>query len=82
MQATLQNQELVKKFSATGPPFAARVDLLRDGTTLTGYRWSGGSGPATVISSGTIADGEVTVREVAPISYVIPVLRKATGLDN
>jgi HlyD family secretion protein len=82
MQAMLQNQELVKKFSATGPPFAARVDLVRDSTTVSGYRWSGGRGPATVISSGTIADGEVTVRELAPISYVIPVLRKATGMDN
>lgn len=82
MQATLQNSGLVTQFSAAGAPFAARVDLIRDPTTPTGYRWSGGRGPATLISSGTIASGEVTVRELPPISYVIPVLRKATGLDN
>lgn len=82
MESMLQNEALVSKFSATGPPFAARVDLERDSGTITGYRWSGGRGPPTIISSGTIIEGEVTVHEAAPISYVIPVLRKATGMDH
>jgi HlyD family secretion protein len=82
MQATLQNDRLVSQFSPRGAPFAARIDLTRDPTTVTGYRWSGGVGPATTISSGTIADAEVTVRELPPISFVIPALRKATGLDD
>jgi HlyD family secretion protein len=82
MQATLGNDRLVQQFSARGAPIAARIDLLRDPRTSTGYRWSGGKGPSTTISSGTIAYAEVTVREVAPITFVIPLLRRATGMDR
>lgn len=82
MQATLGNDFLVQRFSARGAPIAARVDLARDASTPSGYRWSGGAGPPTSISSGTIADAEVTVREVAPITFVIPLLRRATGMDR
>jgi HlyD family secretion protein len=82
MGAVLGNESLVRQFSSRGPPFATRIDLSRDPRTTTGYQWSGGSGPPTVISSGTIADAEVTVREDAPISFVVPLLRKATGQDR
>ena len=82
MLSTLQNDKLVQQFSVRGAPFAAWVDLARDPSTTTGYRWSGGSGPLTSISSGTIADAEVTVRENAPITFVVPLFRKLTGLDR
>jgi HlyD family secretion protein len=82
MLATLGNDRLVQQFSARGAPIAARIDLMRDPGTATGYRWSGGRGPAITLSSGTIAHAEVTVREVAPITFVIPLLRKLTGLDR
>jgi HlyD family secretion protein len=82
MLATLQNDKLVAQFSARGAPFATRIDLTRDPSTVTGYKWSGGSGPPTLISSGTIADAEVTVSEDAPITFVIPLIRKMTGLDR
>jgi HlyD family secretion protein len=82
MLATLGNDRLVQQFSARGAPIAARIDLLRDTASPSGYRWSGGRGPSTTISSGTIASAEVTVREGAPITFVIPLLRKATGLER
>ena len=82
MQSTLGNERLVQQFSGRGAPFATRIDLVTDKSTPTGYRWSGGLGPPTTISSGTIAEAEVTVREVAPITFVIPLLRKLTGLDR
>ncbi len=82
MLAYLGNERLVQQFSARGAPFAAEIELARDPSTPTGYRWSGGTGPVTVLSSGTLADAEVTVREEAPISFVIPLLRKGTGLDR
>ncbi|MBP2297350.1 NHLP bacteriocin system secretion protein [Azospirillum picis] len=80
MQAVLQNDRLVQQFSAKGPPFAVRVDLLPDATAPSGYRWSSGAGPAMAITSGTLAEGEVTVREQPPLAFVIPALRKVTGL--
>lgn len=80
MQATLQNDQLVSQFSKEGPPFAARIDLLPDSGTASGYRWAGGAGPELTLTSGTPADAEVTVREQSPLSFVIPLLRTATGL--
>ncbi|ALG74217.1 hypothetical protein VY88_18025 [Azospirillum thiophilum] len=80
MQAVLQNDRLVTQFSAKGPPFAVRVDLIPEAGTPSGYRWSSGGGPAMTVTSGTPAEGEVTVREQPPLAFVIPALRKATGL--
>lgn len=80
MLAVLQNDRLVQQFSAKGPPFAVRVDLARDAASFTGYRWSSGGGPPMGVTSGTPAEGEVTIREQPPMAFVIPALRKATGL--
>ena len=82
MQATLQNDKLVAQLSPKGPPFAARVLIKTNPRTFSGFIWTGGNGPNVKLTSGTLADGEVTVAERAPISYVIPWLKKATGLDN
>ena len=82
MSAILQNDALVKKFSSQGSPFEAHIDLTRDTTTATGYSWSGAVGPSTTITNGTIADAEVTVRELPPVAYIIPLLRKYSGLED
>jgi HlyD family secretion protein len=79
MLATLGNERLVQQFSLGGAPIAARIDLHDDPEAPSGYRWSSGLGPQTALSSGTIAGAEVTVREVAPITFVVPLLRKMTG---
>lgn len=80
MLATLQNETLVEHFSARGAPFAARVDLEPDPSAPSGYRWSGGAGPPSVLTSGMLAGVEVTVRTQAPISFVVPFLRGASGV--
>ena len=80
MLATLQNAELVTEFSARGAPIAARIALEPDRRTPSGYRWAGGSGPPMALSSGTLAGAEITVRRQSPISFVIPMLRRSSGL--
>jgi HlyD family secretion protein len=80
MLSVLQNDKLVQQFSAKGAPFAVRVELFPDPNAPTGYRWSSGSGPPGALTSGMLADGEITVREQPPIAYVLPFLRKVTGL--
>jgi HlyD family secretion protein len=82
MLATLRNDQLVQTFSAKGAPFAARVQLTLDPTTPSGFRWSGGVGPDVKLSSGSLAEGEVTVATRRPISYLIPWLRKISGLSE
>jgi HlyD family secretion protein len=80
MTAVLQNPQLVTRFSAHGAPYAARVALATDPATPSGYAWSAGKGPNVKLSSGTTAAAEVTVREQAPITLVLPLLRSWTGI--
>jgi len=80
MHAVLQNDELVTRFSRAGPPFAARIDLVRDIRTASGYAWTGGRGPTTRLTTGTPANAEVTTSEQTPISFLLPFLRRASGV--
>jgi HlyD family secretion protein len=82
MMAVLQNDRLVQAFAPAGAPFASRVVLKHDATTPSGYAWSNGKGPAVTLSSGTVAEGDVTVETRRPISYVIPWLKKITALEG
>jgi HlyD family secretion protein len=82
MMAVLQNDRLVQSFAPTGAPFASRVVLKRDSSTPSGYAWSNGKGPAATLSSGTVAEGDVTVETRRPISYVIPWLKKITAMGG
>jgi HlyD family secretion protein len=76
----LGNEALVNKLMAEGPPIQVNVALERDPSTPTGFRWSSSRGPSVKISSGTLADGSVIVREDRPIRLVIPTLREKLGI--
>lgn len=82
MTADLHNDTLVKRFSEGGAPYAARVRLEPDTTTVSGYRWSSGKGPPLRLSSGTLTRGEVTTREQPPIELVIPLMRRLSGIGG
>jgi HlyD family secretion protein len=79
MHAVLQNDALVRTFSGQGAPFLARVDLIPDPRSPTGYKWSGGRGPPGALGSGATGTGRVVVQEQRPIAYVLGFLRKASG---
>jgi HlyD family secretion protein len=65
---------------AEGPPIQVDVLLIRDPSTPTGYRWSSSRGPSVKISSGTLTQGDVVVKEDRPIRLVIPTLREKLGI--
>jgi HlyD family secretion protein len=79
MTRLLGNEALVTKLMEQGPPIQVNVALARDPATPTGYRWSSSKGPSLKISSGTLASGDVVVRQDRPISLVIPTLREKLG---
>lgn len=81
MRAILQNDELAHTFSSKGPPFAVRVRLTRDPSTVSGYRWTSEKGRKLALSSGTIMNASIVTERQAPITLVLPLLRKFTGLD-
>jgi HlyD family secretion protein len=80
MTRLLGNEALVTKLMEQGPPIQVNVALNRDPATPTGYRWSSSRGPSLKISSGTLASGDIVVKEDRPITLVIPTLREKLGL--
>jgi HlyD family secretion protein len=82
MVAVLHNDSLVTRFSRDGAPYAATVVLDDDSSTASGYRWAVGQGPATRLTSGTLARAEITTRRQRPLDLVIPLIRHLTGIDG
>lgn len=80
MLSVLQNERLVTEYSADGAPYAARINLIADKTTPSGFKWTSGTGPDIGISTGTTVEAEITVAEQAPINLIIPFIRKHTGI--
>lgn len=76
MMRVLNNQELVQSLSQAGPPIEAEIELEPDAKTPSGYAWSSAQGPPVKVTSGTLAQVTVITREQAPISLVLPMLRK------
>jgi NHLM bacteriocin system secretion protein len=73
---------IIQKFSQGGSAALVQVfaDLETDANTSSGYKWSSSKGPPLQLDPGTTTQVRVKVGEVAPISYVIPILRSLTGL--
>lgn len=82
MTAVLHNDQLVKVFSHDGAPYAVAVTLEQDASTTSGYRWAVGRGPQVHLTSGTLAQAEITTRNRRPLDLVVPLLRKLTGIDG
>lgn len=79
MMRLLGNEALVTKLMEQGPPIQVDVALTRDAATPSGYRWSSSKGPNLKISTGTLASGDIVVKQDRPISLVIPTLREKLG---
>jgi HlyD family secretion protein len=79
MVRLLGNEALVQKLMQEGPPIQVNVALERDPSTPSGFRWSSSRGPSVKISSGTLATGDVVVRQEAPINLVVPKVREKLG---
>jgi len=79
MMAVVRNTELVRQFSAAGPPYRAIIMLEHDPESVSGFYWSSERGRQLQLRSGTLASAEVTVRSQRPIELVIPILRSWSG---
>jgi HlyD family secretion protein len=80
MTVYLRNPTLVQQFNAQGGAYLVTIDLTEDPATHSGFAWTSRGGPALSIGSGTLLDASITLREQAPITLVIPALRRWLGV--
>lgn len=74
------NAEVARSLVAGGSKIEVFSEL-ESARTLTGYKWTSGEGPQNVtISAGTTVTVRTTVETRQPISYVIPILRRWSGI--
>jgi len=79
MNVYLHNDTLVQQFSSRGAAYLVVVDLIEDPSTPSGFKWTGGAGPPLRFGSGTLVTTTTTLREQAPITLVVPALRRWIG---
>lgn len=81
MREKLKNDQLVQAFGGLGPVYEARVCLQRDpANARNGFKWSSGQGPAQAIEPGAACAASLVADERRPYTYLIPALRRGTGL--
>jgi multidrug efflux pump subunit AcrA (membrane-fusion protein) len=76
---TLGNENLVTYLAGQGASVKVRVDLVPDGRTVSGYKWSSPDGPPITIAGGTLIQGAVVIDREKPISKVIPIIGAQSG---
>jgi len=79
MNVYLHNATLVQQFSSQGAAYLIVVDLVEDAATQSGFKWTAGAGPPLHFGSGTLVTATTTLREQAPITLVVPALRRWLG---
>ncbi len=81
LRGLLQNETLARSFMRNGAPHRARVRLLADPANPGRLLWTSKRGAEVSVDVGMLADALVEVRRQAPITLVIPLLRRYTGLE-
>jgi HlyD family secretion protein len=77
----LGNPDVAARLLKDEPQIEVVVELEKDTSTYSGYKWSSSGGPRLPITAGTTASGRVTVEMRAPVTYILPFLRATSGID-
>jgi HlyD family secretion protein len=75
------NKALVKELMGRGTVLGVLGTLPADAAAPSGYRWSSGRGPDVRLQSGTECRCAIRVREQAPLTLVVPALKRWLGID-
>lgn len=76
MMTSVKNDQLVQSLLGMGAPFEVHVKFEKDPDSYSGFQWTSANGPRVLINEGTSCFGNVTVRSEAPVTIVVPALRK------
>jgi len=82
MNVYLRNPTLVEQFSRQGASYLVYIELEKDPASRQRYqwKWTSGDGPPYDFGGGTLLSGTVTIQEHAPITLVVPALRRWLGV--
>lgn len=75
------NREVAEMLIAGGYRMQVVAELEADPDTFSRFRWSSSRGPELRITAGTTTTARVAVERRAPITFVLPFLRSAAGID-
>ncbi len=75
------NSEIAQALTFQGGQVEVLGKAKLDPKTYSGYKWSSSQGPEMHISNGTPTSVRVKVDERAPFTFVIPILKSATGVQ-
>jgi HlyD family secretion protein len=77
---TIGNSEMVNSLMPEGIYIEVRARLEPDRSTPSGYRWTSSQGPEIQITSGLTHSTRVTIEDRAPVTYLLPILKQASGV--
>jgi hypothetical protein len=72
MLLLLENQSLVDTLHTGGSQHRVDVELLRDPSTPSGFKWSSSQGPPFAITRGTLCTATFVLDEERPVNLVLP----------
>ncbi len=80
IMSRMRNESVTKKLTAQGTVIEVRADLKPNPSTESGFEWSTSDGPPTKIGGNTLVSVNFVVARKAPITMVMPFLRKTFGV--
>ncbi|MEO9220488.1 MAG: HlyD family efflux transporter periplasmic adaptor subunit, partial [Mycobacteriaceae bacterium] len=72
VDALLNNPDITAIVVGGAPVIQVEVALRRSPTTPSGFAWTSGNGPPTVLSAGTLVNASVVTNVQHPISLLLP----------
>jgi len=80
IMSRMRNEAVTKKLTGQGTVIEVRAALKTKASTPSGFEWSTSGGPPTKIGGGTLVSVNIVVARKAPITMVMPFLRKTFGV--
>ena len=83
LMKSIGTEQLISSLMEQGVMIMARISLLRDPDTPSGFKWSSSTGPTDrTIDAGTVCTGNVVLERSRPIDLVFPKFSKMVGLGK
>ena len=82
LNAILRNPQLTDVLMGASSPLLAKIGVVPDKQTPSGFAWWAGHGPPYSVTRGTRVAVDVIVERQAPITLVIPAMRHLLGLEG